>query len=133
MRNKILVGILAAVLIGLLAAPAQAAGNMKNKLEKLREADTNGDKAVTFEEAQAAFPNITQERFNKLDKNSDGKLTKEDAKEVIKEKFAEADKNGDGKLTFEEAHSAFPRLTQSRFDKLDRNGDGYLDKSDRKK
>jgi hypothetical protein len=37
-------------------------------------ADANKDGGVTFVEAQALFPTLTQEQFNAADTNGDGKL-----------------------------------------------------------
>ena len=44
----------------------------------LREADTNEDGQVTYEELAAVDPELTQERFSMLDRNSDGVLTPDD-------------------------------------------------------
>jgi hypothetical protein len=38
-------------------------------------ADANGDRALSFEEAVAAVPGLTQELFNELDTNGDGQLS----------------------------------------------------------
>jgi Ca2+-binding EF-hand superfamily protein len=119
-------------------------------LDKLKQADTNGDGKVSFEEAQKVFPKLTQERFNKLDRDHDGFLTAADRPKAaaqaagqaaavaprahaqkLLERLNEADANGDGKVTFAEAQKAFPNMTQERFNKLDRNGDGVLSAEDR--
>lgn len=133
MRKGMVLGIAVVILIGLLAMPAMAAGKAEGKLAKLKAADTNGDGKVTYEEAKAAFPKMDQARFNKLDRNGDGVLTREDFAEAAKAKLEQADTNNDGKVSFEEAKAAFPRMTQERFKKLDRNGDGYLSAADRNK
>lgn len=114
---------------------AGAAAGRAEKLQRLRAADTNGDGQVTFDEAKAAFPNLTQERFAKLDRNGDGVLSLADMRQAARgklgQKLKQADTNGDGKLSFEEAKAAFPKITQERFGKLDRNHDGFLSKEDR--
>jgi hypothetical protein len=40
--------------------------------------DANGDGAWSFDELQSVFPSITIERFNKLDKNGDGLITRDE-------------------------------------------------------
>ena len=47
-------------------------------LKKLQHADTDGDGTVTFEEFQAEFTHGTQEQFDRLDRNVDGVISKED-------------------------------------------------------
>ncbi len=113
----------------------QAGGKRAQLLQQLVAADTNGDGQVTFAEAQAAFPKLTQERFAKLDKNGDGVLSMADRRQggngKLGQRLKQADTNGDGKLSFDEAKAAFPKLTQERFNQLDRNQDGFLSKEDR--
>ena len=46
--------------------------------DRLQGADTNADGKVSFNEAQTAFPQMTQERFNLLDRNQDGAIGPED-------------------------------------------------------
>lgn len=46
--------------------------------ERIRKADVNGDRKLSFEEAQVAFPEITRERFDHRDRNKDGFLGQED-------------------------------------------------------
>ncbi len=42
------------------------------------QADTNGDGFVDFGEAQVAFPGLTQNNFNQVDNNKDGKLSQDE-------------------------------------------------------
>lgn len=42
--------------------------------DKFAAADGNKDSAVTWEEAAAAFPTLTEDLFKKADANADGKL-----------------------------------------------------------
>lgn len=42
--------------------------------DKFATADGNKDSAVTWEEAVAAFPTLTEDLFKKADANADGKL-----------------------------------------------------------
>ncbi len=133
MRKQMALGLAVVAIIGFVAFPATANGNVKEKLAKLKQADTNGDGQVTFAEAKTAFPNMTQEKFNKLDRNGDGNLSREDVKGAVKDRFEKADTDGDGKLSVSEAKAAFPRMTDERFKRLDRNGDGFLGPEDRRK
>lgn len=146
-------GAAAAVLVG---GVAYAQENTQPKAEKgkaLRVADTNGDGQVSFEELSKVRPQMTQERFAKLDRNGDGFLSKADRAEatkpkdsakskdadkpVDKEKVAvaveavrAADKDLDGKVTFEELSAAKPQVTKERYAKMDRNKDGVLSMAD---
>ncbi len=46
--------------------------------QRLYASDANQDGKVTFGEAQASFPQLTQERFNALDRNKDGSIGPDD-------------------------------------------------------
>lgn len=46
--------------------------------QRMREADKDGDGKVSFEEAQAAFPGMTREKFDERDRNKDGFLSRDD-------------------------------------------------------
>lgn len=101
----------------------------------LQAADKNGDGKVTLEEAQAAMPDMTKERFTAADRNGDGVFTSEDivaARPVspLITRLLQGDKDGDGKVTFEEAQTVMPKLTQERFLTFDRNGDGVITRDD---
>ena len=121
------------------AAAAGAAGatgaNRGEMIQRLRAADTNNDGRITFDEAKAVFPKLTQERFGRLDRNGDGVLSMADlpdgARGKLAQRLKQADTNGDGKLSFDEAKAAFPKMTQERFSALDRNHDGFLSQEDR--
>ena len=104
-------------------------------------ADANHDGKLSLDEAKAAFPNMTVEQFNALDKNADGFLTpderpgppanarpaaREQARRQLTARIKRADEDQDGKITQEEALKAFPRMTPERFKALDKNGDGAL-------
>ena len=47
-------------------------------LERLKQADTDGDHQVTRDEARAAFPNVPEHAFDRLDRNGDGVISKAD-------------------------------------------------------
>jgi Ca2+-binding EF-hand superfamily protein len=47
---------------------------------KFEDCDKGNTGALTFEEAQACFPRMSQKRFDAIDTNQDGKITKEELK-----------------------------------------------------
>ncbi len=114
----------------------------------LKEADANNDGKVTYDEAKAVRPKMTEERFKALDKDGDGVLTKADvpkettgtaAKSEAKDggkkggKLKAADVNNDGKVTFDELKAVSPGLTEEKFKELDKDGDGVITKADHQK
>jgi hypothetical protein len=97
--------------------------------------DTNGDGFI--DRAEAAKAPRLAEKFDTLDANKDGKLSREEMPRWHgkrhgrggHERLEKLDVNKDGRISREEA-KADPRLAE-RFDKMDINKDGYLDKTDR--
>ena len=61
-----------------------AAENDTVLASRLKEADTNNDGKLSLEEAQKAFPKMTEEQFKKRDTNGDGFISKEDRKKQEK-------------------------------------------------
>ncbi|MCC6144617.1 MAG: EF-hand domain-containing protein [Candidatus Hydrogenedentes bacterium] len=112
-----------------------AGGNMA---DRLRKADTDGDKAVSKEEFGKAFPKARDDAFGRMDTNKDGKLTPEDrtagggqGRMDMMKRMKAADKDQDGAVSEEEYKAAFPNAPANRFKTLDRNGDGKLTPADR--
>jgi len=112
--------------------PAPAGAPPRAKL------DTNGDGVIDRAEAAKA-PRLAAQ-FDTLDKNKDGKLSRDELPRWHGarhgrgpggrgEMMAKLDTNKDGRISREEA-KADPRLA-ARFDQMDVNKDGYLDKADR--
>ena len=99
--------------------------------------DANGDGFVDRTEAAKA-PRLA-EKFDSLDTNKDGKLSREELPRWHgkhhgrgpggHERLEKLDANKDGRISRDEA-KADPRLA-ARFDQMDVNKDGYLDKTDR--
>lgn len=103
----------------------------------IKDADQNGDRQLSFEEASTAMPHITAERFERMDQNGDGQLTPnemhrgrsrgEDGKSGQRGGgFERIDANGDGQVSYEEMTAVRPNMPQERFDGLDKDGDGFL-------
>ncbi len=84
------------VAAGVLAAPALTASAQELNTGHLAAIDTNGDGGVSMEEFSAAMGAA----FVRLDANSDGSLTLEEAGGIISpEQFAAADADSNGGLS----------------------------------
>ena len=59
-------------------APCGKAPAPRARFKRMRSADQDGDKRLSFEEAQEAFPGLDQEKFDRRDKNDDGFWDRED-------------------------------------------------------
>lgn len=103
----------------------------------LQKADANKDGKLSFEEVSSVLPNLTQERFDRMDRDKDGALSAGEAGgpgaaggpqpgQILQR----ADANKDGTVTFEEVQVAFPKMTEERFKRFDTNNDGALTKED---
>jgi Ca2+-binding EF-hand superfamily protein len=98
----------------------------------LSKLDSNGDGVIDRAEAAKA-PRLAQ-NFDTLDKNKDGKLSRDelpkrgDFRHRGHDRMAKLDTNKDGRISREEA-KADPKFAE-RFDKMDFNKDGYVDKAD---
>lgn len=111
--------------------------------ELLKKADKNEDGKITFKELKTVAPKMTQEKFNHMDRNKDGVISKEDRPEGQgrprgrkpdgKGLLKKADADNDGKITLEELKAVAPKMTQERFKKMDRNDDGVLTADEIKK
>lgn len=127
--------LLLALLLGTSASGiALAADTPTTPAQRPAKLDTNGDGVIDRSEA-AANPRLAA-KFDELDKNKDGKLSRDELPRWKHgrrgqggERWAKLDVNKDGRISREEA-KADPRLA-ARFDQLDLNKDGYLDKADR--
>lgn len=62
-----------------------------------------------------------ERRFNELDRNADGKLTRDEYPRA-NSRIIRADDNGDGEITKGE----FNEASMTRFDRMDLNGDGTV-------
>ncbi|NUM56962.1 MAG: EF-hand domain-containing protein [Candidatus Hydrogenedentes bacterium] len=108
-----------------------------------RKADTDRNGLITYEEMQAVYPKFPRERFDELDKNSDGVLSMADRAQADRDsrqgidenlaKLLESDSNKDGKLTFGELTTAKAGFPREAFDQADRNKDGVITADDAKR
>lgn len=140
-------------------ARGQEQGEARMKMiQKLLESDANKDGQVSFAELTAAKPGFTKQDFDRLDRNSDGFITVADrpqppkqgdrpkkpggphgarsadnpaAREEFRKRLLAADTDRDGKVSMAEAKTAFPKMTEERFNVLDRNKDGGIGPEDR--
>ncbi|MDQ1255939.1 MAG: hypothetical protein QG656_533, partial [Candidatus Hydrogenedentes bacterium] len=98
---------------------------------------------VTMDELKTVMPDLTDERFKKMDHNGDGALTPDDRPEggpgkpgagnpgMLRELFQKADANADKQLTFDEIVAVRPAFKKEVFDRMDHNHDGVVSKDDR--
>lgn len=123
---KTLTLLAAAGLIGAAFAAQAAPDGRHGGMDRLRQADTNGDGMISREEA-AALPRIAK-HFDEIDANHDGQITADELRAFHQNlraaHFKKLDTDGDGRISRAEAQAA-PRLAQ-RFDQLDANRDGFL-------
>ncbi len=122
-------GIASAALLAV-AAPEGREGHGAG-MERLKQADTNGDGMISRDEAKA-LPRIAK-HFNEIDANGDGFITAEEmhafhAKRMEKrsaQHWKKLDTNGDGRISLDEAKANAPRLAEH-FTAIDANGDGFI-------
>jgi len=96
--------------------------------------DADGDGELSGEEIAAASSSL-----KKLDKNEDGKITREElvgammqhrpGAEMLAQRLMRLDRDGDGKVSRDEA----PEPIRRRFDRIDADGDGAIDREEMQK
>lgn len=135
MRKMLVLTVLCAVAVAPTFAEPGPGGGCPPPLARLikaADADQNGE--VTLDEFLTKFPNASEDRFNVLDRDDDGVLSKDDIpwheRARILKRLKEADTNGDGSVTLEEFQAQFPNVDEAAFNRLDRNDDGVINKDD---
>jgi len=143
MRNRRLVALLGCMALVPLAALAADAppGKPDHRGEHWAALDTNGDGAVSKDEAAAGAPRMA-EHFAEIDTSGDGLITKDEMQAARgkhhqemqargEERFKGADKNGDGVIDLAEAQQGMPRAAEH-FKALDTDGNGNLTREELK-
>ena len=132
MKRRLLIAALALASSAALAAVAdEGHGHRGAMLERLKQADTNGDGMLNRDEAKA-LPMISK-HFDEIDANHDGQITMEELRAFRKQRaeqrhaahWKKIDTDGDGRISRAEAQANAPRLFEH-FDQIDTNGDGYI-------
>ena len=82
-------------------APVQA-----QDLQMLRDADTDGDHAISVAEATAAL----RAEYQRLDANHDGTVSEDEFVNARLAQLSKLDSNGDGKITRDEVRTFFRNL-----------------------
>ncbi len=126
----------AAILVGMIGVASNAANAATDAprtdgQKQMQRADKNGDHKISREEA-AAYPRLAQ-RFDAIDANNDGFITRDEMKavhaKVASARLKAIDTDGDGRISRAEANAKAPRLAKN-FDAMDTNKDGYLSKDE---
>ncbi len=107
---------------------ASATAAPKHGLKKL---DADGDGKISKAEA-AARPKLA-ERFDTIDANKDGFISRDEMRaahqKMAAAKFKSVDTNGDGRISKAEADANAPRLAKH-FAEVDANKDGFVSRDE---
>jgi Ca2+-binding EF-hand superfamily protein len=130
---------LASAAVIAIAAPEGAGGPRHGAvLERLKQADTDGNGLISREEANA-LPMISR-HFDDIDANRDGQVSTDELRafheqmrgkheqmraQRMAEHWKKLDSDGDGKVSLAEATANAPRLAEH-FSRIDANGDGFI-------
>ncbi len=130
---------LASVAILAVAAPEGAGGHRHGAmLERLKQADTDGNGLISRDEAKA-LPRLAK-HFDEVDANHDGQLSSDELRAFhekmraahagerqarMAEHWKKLDSDGDGRISLAEAQANAPRLAEH-FQQIDANGDGFI-------
>ncbi len=127
----------AAILVGMIGVASQVAFAATGEApradgqKQMQRADKNGDHKISREEA-AAHPRLAK-RFDAIDANKDGFITRDEMKaahaKVASARLKAIDTDGDGRISRAEANAKAPHVARN-FDAMDTNKDGYLSKDE---
>ncbi|MEO6214535.1 MAG: EF-hand domain-containing protein [Sphingomonas sp.] len=127
MRNLFLAAAFAGSMTGAAAlagqaAPADQAAPGGRGAGMMMRADTNGDGKIS----RAEFAAISEQRFTRMDKNSDGAVTADELGDMAGRGpgggVMAADTDHDGKVS----HAEFTAMATARFARMDANSDGEI-------
>lgn len=104
---------------------------------KFKQADKDGDGAISKAEAEAWFLPLAAKKFDAADTNRDGKLTLAEAQAArrdhagprhakFEQRFKAADRDGDQVVTRAEAEAMAREGLNRKFERMDANRDGKL-------
>ena len=123
--------IAAMVALGMLTAVSAGAAPGADAPKKMQEMDKNNDGKISRDEA-AAYSRFAK-RFDAIDADKDGFVTSDEMKaahaRATAAKLKAIDANGDGRLGRAEVDAKAPRLSKN-FDAIDTDKDGYLSKEE---
>jgi Ca2+-binding EF-hand superfamily protein len=108
-------------------AEETARDRLRKRMQSREKVDTDGDQAISAEEATAAYTKNQarrEEAFKKLDANKDGKLSPAEFDEP--KTFKKMDASGDGFVSKAEFMAAADQLATVAFQKVDTNRDGQI-------
>lgn len=105
--------------------------------------DTDGNGEVSLDEFKTVRPEMSEERFSRLDADKSGGVTVEELRAAAANRpspaereafmnrvFARLDADNSGGLSFEEMKNGRRPITEERFGQLDANGDGSVSKDE---
>lgn len=103
----------------------------------VQDIDIDNDDFASFDELQLVAPGITQEDFDLIDDNNDGRISSQemydtDAQDILSrydatmENLVDVDTDNDGFASYEEMVVVFEGLSREDFEVMDRNNDNRL-------
>ncbi len=132
MSHRKALSLFAALFSVAIALPVLAEPGKGKAMDRVAQADKDGDGKLSREEA-GALPKLSKQ-FDQIDTNKDGFISKEEMQAMRAkhdgERVSRADTDRDGGISRAEAER-FPKLKEN-FDKLDTNKDGTLSKEELK-
>jgi len=128
-------------------APQRQPGDRPHRPDGMMErADTNKDGKLSYEEISAVRPEATRERFEQMDRNNDGFLSRADrvdgrggargvgdGRQEMARQILSTDANDDGNVSYEELEASKPGFPKEAFSRIDRNADGFISEEELKR
>ena len=129
---------LASAAVIAVAAPEGGERHRGAAMERLKQADTDGNGLISRDEAKS-LPRLAK-HFDEIDANHDGQLSQDELRafhqqmhaqheqmraQRMAEHWKKIDTDGDGRVSLAEAQANAPRLAEH-FGQIDANGDGFI-------